>query len=131
MLIWSIQKLVILFDNSQLTIMHEFTIRQEDVKQINTQDAQYLQKGDVVLVRSENVPELGDHYIIVIGPPIQKPHGIRPETITMKVEGSHHYLLDEYNPYNGVVALKLKAEVKNRYLIHHNIWMKEGTLIFN
>lgn len=111
--------------------MHEFTLHRNDVNRIDTQEAQYLQKGDVVLVRSDNLSDLGDHYIVVVGPPVQKPHGIRPETVTMKVEGSHHYLLDEYPAYNGVIALKLKAGPKEKYLRQHNIQVINGKVIFN
>lgn len=92
-------------DVSQTVILSE-----NNVTQIDTKQAMYLQKGDTLLVRSKTVPELGDHFITVTGPVVQKPHGLRPQTITIPIPGNHHPLLDKYNYTNGVIALKLNVQ---------------------
>lgn len=91
--------------------METFPLTKTDVVRIDTLQAMYLQKGDIALVRSANVPSLGDHFIVVTGGPVQKPHGIRPETMSI-CNGQNHPLLDEYDNYNGVVALKLLPHKK-------------------
>lgn len=50
-----------------------------DLTPLTPQTAIYLPIGSVVLVRSANVPDYGDHYIVITGRPTLKPHGLRPE----------------------------------------------------
>jgi hypothetical protein len=91
-----------------------FQVRSDEVEQISTENAMYLQKGDVVLVRSANVPNYGDHFIVVTGKPIQKQWGMRPQTIEFFTETAKE-VLDNFLPYNGVVALKLKPSIKEAF----------------
>lgn len=96
-----------------------FKVTPDEVEQISTEGAMYLQPGDVALVRSANVAELGDHYIVVTGKPVQKAWGFRPETVVFPINGDS--ILDRYVPYNGVVALKLKPAIKQAFLTVHSI----------
>lgn len=50
-----------------------------DLKPITPQEGIYLPIGSVILVRSANVPDYGDHYLVITGRPINKPHGLRPQ----------------------------------------------------
>jgi hypothetical protein len=92
-----------------------------DVDQINTEQAMYLRIGDVVMVNSLNVPELGPHFIVVVGGLVAKPHGIKPETVSMPASKESISLLDLYDPYNGVVALKLRSRAKEAFYAFYGI----------
>jgi hypothetical protein len=86
------------------------------LEQIDTKQGLSLKLGDVCLVRSENVPDYGDHYIVITGKPVMKPWGLRPQD---KVVMAPHAakLIDNFTPYNGVTLLKLDAEMNN--IFHH------------
>jgi hypothetical protein len=109
-----------------------YVVEKENVGRISTDQAHHLQKGDVVLVRSEGVPQYGDHYIVVTGGIVSKPHGLRPETETIQLypHTDASLLLDEYKPYNGVVALKLKKEAAKKFLDIHGIEIVDGEVKF-
>ena len=94
-------------------------IRSMDFIQLNTMEAMYMRPGDVAIVRTENVPELGDHLMIVTGPPIRKNHGIRPQSEEYTIISQP--VLDELPPYNGVKLIKLTDTGKEKvfeYLSH-------------
>lgn len=103
-------------------------LQEEDVLRINSQEAMYLRKGDVVLVRSANVPELGDHFIVVAGPPVMKKHGMRVQqvSITTKVDG----LLNQYTAKTGMIILKLKALASKSFLNYYGILVENNEVIF-
>lgn len=91
----------------------------QNVTQLRATDVYNLKKGDVCLVRSSNVPQLGDHFILVVGGLIQKPHGLRPDTIGMGAPKAGK-LLDQYTPDKGIVLLKLnQGATKAFYHFHH------------
>jgi hypothetical protein len=97
----------------------EYELRPEDVERIDTHQAMYLQKGDIVLVRSINVPEYGDHYIIVTGPPVKKPHGFRVQEFCM--DAPNVTLLDGYELHHGVTLLKLKPKARAAFHEFHGL----------
>lgn len=63
--------------------------------------------GSVVLVRSEAVPFLGDHFFVVTGPLVKKPHGLRPQGISIAATPNDSVVLDQYKPSNGAIILRL------------------------
>lgn len=100
-----------------------YDLRMNEVKHIGTQEAQYLRRGDVLLVRSKSVPDLGDHYIIVTGRPVQKEHGIRPQTVDFPAM-QNSPLLDMYDTRGEhVVLLKLNTQATSAFYKHYNIHM--------
>lgn len=96
-----------------------FDINPNELKQINSMEAMYSQVGDVLLVRSQNVPFYGDHYIIIIGRPVQKEHGLRPKDLSIQAGRPAKAVLDSYIPHNGVTLLKLSKEERERFLLFH------------
>jgi hypothetical protein len=105
-----------------------YDLKMDDMKRISSQDGFYLKKGDVCLVRSSNVPEYGDHFIVVTGHPILKPHGLRIQEIT--VESIAHGLLDQYDDYSGLVLLKLDNEAAQAFREFHDIEIINNEVIF-
>lgn len=103
-----------------------FQLTQTDINRIMPIEGMYLRPGDVCLVRSENVP--GDHFIIVTGPPEQKDHGLRPQTITIPITGD---FLDEYKSVHGVVLLKLNTEKSKEFLKVQGYRLVDGKVLFN
>lgn len=101
----------------------------EDFNQVDTFDGMFLQKGDVALVRSANVPEYGDHYIVITGPAIVKPHGLRPQDEAIHAPTMGH-VLDQYTPKNGVVLLQLNKRATADFLKFHNISVSAGEVVF-
>ena len=84
--------------------------KQQDFQRISTLDAMYLQKDDIVLVRSSNVPKYGDHIILVTGPVVKKEHGMRPQT---DVYEGKPWVTETLDSVSGkeelIIALKLKG----------------------
>lgn len=93
----------------------------ENVERITTTQGLYLQKGDVVLVRSTNVPEYGDHFIVVTGYPIMKDHGMRPQEEAVMASIQDSELLDTFTQHMGCTLLKLNAKVTQEFYAFHNI----------
>ena len=84
-------------------------IQLSDFTKISTVDAMYLQKDDIVVVRSKNVPQYGDHLIMVTGPIVKKEHGMRPKSDVYKTGQWITELLDSVSTKDDlIVALKLK-----------------------
>lgn len=107
--------------------VHSLTFK--DVFPLTRQEAQYLKNGTVVLVRSANVPEYGDHYIVVTGPPVLKAHGLRVQDIA--IQAPHATILDHYEEgYAGLILLQLKPEAQKRFFEFHGIEMKDNEVIF-
>ncbi len=98
----------------------EYKLDAFDVKRITGTDGMYLQPGDVALVRSTNVPEYGDHYIVITGHPVKKEHGIRPQEVAISAPLTSS-LLDKYEVQNGLVLLKLGENAKTAFLQFHGI----------
>lgn len=100
----------------------------KDVIRIASHQAMYARKGDVILVRSTNVPEYGDHYIVITGHPIVKPHGLRPQEVA--IAAPTNTLLDRYEPIMGLTLLKLDERATKAFHAFHNIKMVGGEVIF-
>lgn len=91
-----------------------------DVTQISSKDGLGLKTGSVVLVRSLNVPEYGDHFIIITGPPVTKEHGIRPQDISIMASSQHTEILNKFPLTMGLTLLKLSDEAAQKFHEFHN-----------
>lgn len=111
-------------------IVEEYVVNNEDVAQINSQQAMYSAKGDVILVRSTNVPEYGDHYIVITGVPVMKPHGLRPQEVIISGSVIDTHVLNRFHPTNGVTLLKLNKTEKRRFYEFHGIKDHCGKPVF-
>lgn len=105
-----------------------FELNPSSVRQITTDEFIQLAQGEVVLVRSSNVSTLGDHFVIIAGPVVQKEHGLRPQVMVISALDPH--LLDFFKPVNGVIALLLDQEAKEFFHWWFNIRMK-GTRVIH
>jgi hypothetical protein len=126
-------------DNSFLVEhFHEvFYMDKNDVTQITGDEGRLLRPGDVAMVRSANVPEYGDHYIVITGPPVLKEHGLRPQDIAIAATPKEDFpgnmmgwLLDNHEPQMGVVLLKLQTKARSDFLEFHGIQVDGSTVIF-
>lgn len=100
-----------------------------DVNRITSKEGLYLKKGEVVLVRSENVPEYVDHYIVITGHPVVKEHGLRPQDVAIHAPGGYK-LLDQYDMNMGLTLLKLSPEATEQFLDFHDIKKINDEIIF-
>lgn len=91
----------------------------DDVKQITTFEALYLPIGEVLLVRSANVPEMGDHFAVISGPIENKQHGVRPQTISIATSPNGIQMLDIFEPLNGVIILRLSPSMRDKFHAFH------------
>jgi hypothetical protein len=87
----------------------------EDVKQLTTFEANYLRIGEVLMVRSENVTTMGDHFVIISGPITNKEHGVRPETMAIAASPNGYSLLDLFEPMNGTILLHLSPRLRDAF----------------
>jgi hypothetical protein len=99
----------------------------EQVERLTPYEVNYLNIGDVVLVRSANVPDYGDHYVVVTGKPVLKPHGLRPQTVAITAPNMDTFLTN----YEGqdYVALKLADSVREEFLRFHGIKIANNQVI--
>lgn len=102
-----------------------------EVERITSQDGMYLQPGNVVLVRSTNVPEYGDHYIVVTGPPIVKQHGLRVQDVSIIASPKDSEFLDTFEVKTGLILLKLKPESAKNFRDFHGIKLNGRTVTFS
>lgn len=106
-----------------------YHIGPSDVVPISGKEAMYLTKGSVALVRSANVPDYGDHYIVITGHPVMKPHGLRPQDVA--IQAPHADVLDLYGEtFNGLTILKLDYNTTKRFHEFHGITMHNGEVVF-
>lgn len=96
-------------------------LSKEDVRQITAHEGLYMQIGDVALVRSTNVPEYGDHFIVITGHPVVKEHGLRPQDIEIQASAEMSKLLDCFEQKMGLTLLKLSSEAATEFKQFHNI----------
>lgn len=101
----------------------------DDVEHIDALKGLYLQKGDVALVRSTNVPEYGDHFIIITGHPVMKEHGFRPQEFSIMASANDTALLNQFPMKTGLTLLKLNKKVAEDFLAFHNITVENGEVI--
>lgn len=99
-----------------------------DVDRITAEEALHSAIGDVILVRSKNVPYMGEHYIIITGPPIEKDHGFRPQDHAIPAD--HNTLLKSFSQDEELVLLKLKDYAAWVFLHFHDITLRDGQVIF-
>lgn len=100
----------------------------DDVEQITTFQALYLQVGEVLMVRSANVPVMGDHFAIISGPIENKEHGVRPQTISIATSPNGYQMLDLFEPLNGVILLKLKPHMRDLFHAYHGAAVDNGVI---
>lgn len=105
-----------------------FNPKKEDFTQISSKDGMYLRKGDVCLVDSQNVPEYGQHYIVITGAPVKKAHGLRPQDVAMVAPTSK--VLNEFEFHNGLKLLKLNKDLRDNFLKYHNIEVTKEEVTF-
>lgn len=94
------------------TLMYkDFKLNKKDVNRVSKSDVlNNFKIGDVYLVRSENVAFLGDHYVIITGDIVQKPHGFRPRDLSILVPYGVKTPLDDYDDFDPMIVLKLSEE---------------------
>lgn len=63
--------------------------------EITALQGMYMPIGSVILVRSINVPDYGDHFIVITGKPVVKEHGLRPQDHVIQAPNAARIL----NPY--------------------------------
>jgi hypothetical protein len=105
-------------------------ITTEEVKRITSKEGLYLQRGEVVLVRSTNVPEYRDHFIVITGHPVVKEHGLRPQDIAVPVRDDYHPLLDQFEEQMGLTLLQLLPRTRDWFLSFHDIKIENDQVIF-
>lgn len=108
-----------------------YSLGWQDVSPIVFERYMSLKPGSVVLVRSPRVPELGDHFIVITGEPIQKRWGVRPQSDILLAPGENaKNLLDIFgdgdsaygsSEYYGATLLQLTPEAERNFKLFHNI----------
>jgi hypothetical protein len=88
-------------------------------KRIDSQEAYRLPKGEVVMVRSENVKEYGDHYIIITGHPIRKEHGVRPQDVA--IAAKEKLFFGDEKMQNGLLLMQLSPAMREAFYDFHGI----------
>jgi len=99
------------------------------VTRLTAQEGLHQPIGTVILVRSSNVPEYGDHFIIITGSSIMKEHGLRPQDKAIQTS-STFTALNKYKPEMGLVLLKLNEEAKQAFLEFHDIKVENDVITF-
>ena len=102
----------------------------DDYERITSQQGMHLQNGEVVLVRSSNVPEYGDHYIVVTGHPVMKEHGLRVQDEAIQASEFETKLLNKFEPIMGLTLLKLNPDAQQMFHEFHGITMNGREVIF-
>lgn len=104
-----------------------YNLTKADVKRISPQEGYYMRKGEVALARSINVPDYGDHYIIITGHPVMKEHGMRPQEVSIHAPYS---LLSEYPENEEFVLLQLSPAARDAFHDFHGIRMINNEVVF-
>lgn len=108
---------------------HQFAPKQY-FQQLNAQQGiEQLKIGDVALVRSQNVPDYGDHFIVITGKPVLKEHGLRPQEIATHAPFAKS-ILDRFEPIMGLTLLKLSDTVATEFRKFHSIQVYEKFIIY-
>ncbi len=84
-----------------------FRLSAADVTRVTGEEAMHSNIGDVYLVRSANVQSRGDHFIVITGGLVQKPHGMRPQDMSFPVPEGMISPLSAYPESETLVLLKL------------------------
>lgn len=97
-----------------------------DVTELTTLQAMSLRLSDVILVRSKSLPHLGDHYAIITGHSVMKPHGLRPQMMVFPAM-QNSPLLDVFDePGKNVVILKLSNAATQDFMNFYGLRIDEG-----
>lgn len=108
-----------------------YGLNENHFKPITAQEGLYLRDGEVALVRSTNVPEYGDHYIVITGRPVVKEHGLRPQDIAIGAGPNIGAVLDDIEPRMGLTLLKLNPAATAAFHSFHGITTNAaGQIIF-
>lgn len=114
--------------------VHHYTRRlsldNTEVERISARDGMYLKPGEVLLVRSSNVPEYGDHFVVVTGPPVMKEHGLRIQDVSIEASENDSKFLDQFEMETGLILLKLLPATRDVFLDHHGITVKNNEVSF-
>lgn len=106
------------------------TLTPASLTQLNAQQGlEQLRIGDVALVRSQNVPDYGDHFIVITGKPILKEHGLRPQDVAIHAPLAGT-ILDQYEPIMGLTLLKLDDVARDNFHRFHGIFAGAGIVTF-
>ena len=100
--------------------VREFELKDSEVSRVNPETVMKSEVGDVYLVRSNNVPDLGDHYIVITGGLIEKPHGKRPDDIVFSIAEGETTPLDSYAG-EPLVLLKLNDKRVHAFYDHCSV----------
>lgn len=92
-----------------------FDLGSSEVQRVTGEQAMSSAVGDVYLVRSQNVAGLGDHYIVITGGLVQKPHGLRPQDVSFPIRQGQPTPLDDYRIDEPLVLLKLGDAARQRF----------------
>lgn len=104
---------------SRYNIKQGLKLSIDDVTASSPDEAMQSKVGEVYLVRSNNTPERGDHFILISGGLVQKQHGIRPET--------QEFPAPTQSPLKGMsckdspVILKLNDYARQQFYTHYKI----------
>ena len=103
----------------------------DGIEKITPLQGMYSAIGEVILVRSNNVSEYGDHYIVITGKPEMKPHGLRPRDIAIQAPHAAP-ILDAYDKdgKQPVTLLRLSKEAKEEFYKFHGIEIIDNKIIF-
>lgn len=106
-----------------------FTAGAGNITQITSEQFISLPIGSVVLVRSRNVPDLGDHYAVISGGLIEKPYGLRPETLVISAPNMSAFL-SMYKSINGVKLLLLNEKARECFYNRYYLKIIGGSLVY-
>ena len=99
-----------------------FNLDDSDVTRVSKQEViENFQVGDVYLIRSQNVSFLGDHYVVITGGLTDKPHGRRPEDLSILIPHGETSPLDKHTQNEEVIAYKLNDQARLRFYEHNQI----------
>lgn len=101
-----------------------YDLSPQDLHQLDPKEAMYSKPGTVILVRSAGVPEYGDHYIVITGPPVLKPNGLRPQDVVFDAPHTSH-IFAGFQPQEGVTLLQLDRYATEAFFDFHNIQVSE------
>lgn len=96
-------------------------LSKQDVTRLRSVDFMTLEIGSVVLVRSQNVKDLGDHFVVITGGLIRKKHGLRPKTLTIS-DGLQKDFIDQYDvDEERVILLLLNHHATRQFMFNMGI----------
>lgn len=102
-----------------------------DAKLIRVREATRLQPGSVMLVRSRNVPEYGDHFVVITGRNFtERPYGMRQDHVAIHAPHMKLYLDGHHQDDEDVILLELSYSVAQKFHQFHGITIKGDRVEF-